>query len=122
MGTSRSVRSLIGISVVVAALMPVMAGQAAAAPPLPASEAPHTTFEGRFCDFADIRQGYGTTNEAGERRVYQTAYRTTDERGIQEAVLHVHENDASWFKQQLGNWHMGRLLGEVVIGCGTGGP
>jgi hypothetical protein len=34
-------------------------------------------------------------------------------------VLHVYTNSANWFKQQMGNWEMGQLLGDVVIGCGT---
>jgi hypothetical protein len=121
MGMSRSARFLIAIPAAMVALLLPLAGQAAAAVPLPAAESPHTTFGGHFCDYADIEQGYGTLNEAGEDRVYQTAYRETDESGLQQAVLYVFENDASWFKKQMGSWNKGRLLGEVVIGCGTGG-
>ncbi len=121
MRMSRPARFLIAIPAAVVALLLPLAGQASAAVPLPAAESPHTTFEGHFCDYADIKQGYGMLNEAGEHRVYQTAYRESDESGLQQAVLYVFENDASWLKKQMGSWHKGRLLGEVVIGCGTGG-
>lgn len=103
---------------VAAALTPVLAGEAAAAS-LGAGESPHQTFEGRLCDYADRSDGYGQRNEAGELRVYQLAYREADDRGLEQAVLYVHENAGSWLTKQNGGWAMGRRLGAVTIGCGV---
>jgi hypothetical protein len=51
-------------------------------------------------------------------RVYELSHREIDDRGMSQGVLYVHENSASWLKKQSGGWEMGRLLGEVTIGCG----
>lgn len=112
-----SIRRAAVALVVAAALLPALAGEAAAAVRLdPAVESPENP--GYLCDFADRSAGYGTRNRAGVGRVYQLAYREADDRGMGQGVLYVHENTASWLKKQSGGWEMGRLLGEVVIGCG----
>jgi hypothetical protein len=99
-------------------LTPALAGDASAAP-LGSGESPHTTFSGRLCRYADVPQGYGMRNTAGDKRVYQLGYRETDDEGRRQGILYVYENDAGWLKQQNAGWHMGPLLGEVTVGCGT---
>src|SRR4051794_37857804 len=104
--------------VLMAAGIVLSAGQASAAP-LGNQEHPHTTFGGELCRYADVNQGYGTLNEAGERRVYQLAFREADDQGLRQGVLNVHVNDAGFLKRESGGWNKGQLLGQVTIGCGT---
>ena len=113
-------RRVLAVGALVFGLGLVTASQASALPTLGAQEAPQSTWGGDYCHFlANAPSGDGALNNAGERRVYQLAYSETDEEGRREAVLHVYTNSANWFKQQMGNWEMGQLLGDVVIGCGT---
>src|SRR3954469_12808828 len=87
-------------------------GTAAANPPssLPPGEMPDDIGSSTRCSYFDNWTGHGVVvhNVSGVRRVYQLAYRLSDDEGRGQAVLNVHESAANWMDDQFGKAVMGR--------------